>query len=206
MMKIYLTRHGESQWNVEGRLQGSFDSQLTNKGKEDSKKLQEFLAQKELKIDAIYTSVSSRAVETAEIISLNQNTTIVPSEKLREMNTGCWQGQTWSEIKRHDPNEYHNYWYSPHLYQAQNGGEDFYRVQERSVSFIEELITGYKEENLLVVSHGVVLNSILNYYQKQTIQKIWDQSLILGASLSLLEVKDDQVQVVFRGLDDYLIN
>ena len=205
-MKIYLTRHGESQWNIEGRLQGSFDSQLTEKGKKDSQKLHQYLEQQDIRLDNIYTSTSTRAIETTSIIASSRKLSPILTEKIKEMDTGDWQGQTWSEIKRHDPNEYHNYWYSPHLYQAQNGGEDFYRVQERSVSFIKELITGNSEKNLLVVSHGVVLNSILNYYQKQPIQNFWDQSLILGASLSLLEVKEDQVQVVFRGVDDYLIN
>lgn len=205
-MKIYLTRHGESQWNLEGRLQGSFDSILTAKGIEDSWKLSKYLEQEKIGIDRIYTSVSSRAVETAEIIAKSRKLEPIPLKELKEMNSGSWQGRTWSEIKRLNPKGYKNYWQSPHLYQAENAGEDFKKVEDRVLAFINRIIKENENKNLLIVSHGVVLTSLLNYYQNQPIRKFWDQPPIQGASLSLIEIRAEQARVVFRGLDDYLKN
>lgn len=65
-MNIYLMRHGQTQWNVENRLQGRKDSHLTEKGRQDAALLGECIHT--MNLDAIYTSVSSRAIQTAQIV------------------------------------------------------------------------------------------------------------------------------------------
>lgn len=203
-MNIYLTRHGESQWNVEDRLQGSLDSTLTKKGYEDSHKLKAYLQQQGVKIDCIYSSPSVRALETANIIAADRGLTIRKHSALKEMNVGSWQGQRWATIKRKYPTEYFRYWNQPEQYQGQSGGEDFHAVHNRLRFFVEEMMRENHGENVLIVSHGVILNSIFNYYQKQPLSKLWIQPIVAGASLSLVKKEADAVKLIYRNQQTHL--
>lgn len=204
-MKIYLIRHGESQWNLENRLQGSEDSLLTDKGKEDSHKLGDYLNNLGIEIDRIYSSNSLRTISTAEIIRKDKKIEIKSSQALKEMNVGTWQGMTWSEIRDKFPVEYTHYWESPDLYQANNGGEDFYAVKRRAVSFLNQFVKMDTDQTILIVSHGVTLNSIFNYCQKQTIKDFWFQPLIESTALSLIEINEEkQLNLKFIGKLDHL--
>lgn len=189
-MKIYLVRHGESQWNLENRLQGSQDSALTKKGIEDLYMLRKYFVKKKIHFHKIYSSDSKRAMESAKILNLKREVEIKKAPALKEMNVGSWQGKTWEEIKRKYPLAYKNYWYSPDLYEAKDGGEDFHNVEERAVNFIEDLFQEDGEENILIVSHGVTIKSIVNYYQNKLIHEFWKESPIESASLTLIEAND----------------
>lgn len=196
-MKIYLTRHGETKWNVEGRLQGSKDSPLTKKGIEDAKALGHRLSKVDL--DVIYSSTSPRAMITAEIIRGKRNIKIIQMDALKEMDTGDWQGRTLKEIEKNHPQEYHNYWNSPHLYRAANGGEKFNQVQRRAIAVIKDIINEKRYQSILIISHGVTLKSIITYYQGKPIERIWDPPIIRGGSLSLMEAYGNDIAIPFLG-------
>lgn len=196
-MKIYLIRHGETQWNIERRLQGCGDSPLTEKGTMDAKLLGGKL--KEIDIDIIYSSTSKRAINTSKIIKGKRNIEIALEEDLREMSIGNWQGRTWDEIKIMSPQEYYKYWNAPHLYIGMNGGENFDQVEKRVVSFIDNIIQAKKYKNIIVVSHGVTVKSIITYYQKKSMDLLWEPPLIEATSLSLIEVDEKDIKVVFSG-------
>lgn len=196
-MRIYLTRHGQTEWNTENRLQGWEDSSLTGKGIADAKLLANRL--KDMDIDIIYSSSSPRAIATAEIVRGNKDVEIVVEQDLREMGVGDWQGKTLEEINRSSPEESHNYWHAPHLYMNTNGGENFFQVQRRAIAVVENIIRQRKHENTLIISHGVTLKSIITYYQNRPMEKLWDPPIVEGASLSLIEVVDENIKVSFYG-------
>lgn len=98
---LYLTRHGETKWNVEKRMQGWQDSPLTEKGRQDAKRLGKRLEAVELA--AIYTSTSGRALETAELVRGGRLIPIYQDERLREIQLGDWEGKTHDEIRQMDP-------------------------------------------------------------------------------------------------------
>lgn len=196
-MKIYLIRHGQTQWNIERRLQGTCDSPLTKKGIKDAKLLGDRL--REIDIDIIYSSLSPRAMNTSKIIKGKRNIEIVAEQALKEMNVGSWQGRTWDDIKRSSPQEYHNYWNAPHLYAGINGGENFYQTQNRAVALIDNIIHERKYKNILLVSHGVTVQSIIAHYQNKAIDKLWELPLVQGTSLSLIEVDDGKIKIPYLG-------
>ncbi|WP_412973888.1 histidine phosphatase family protein [Paenibacillus sp. OAS669] len=88
---LYLTRHGETEWNVEGKLQGHKDSPLTNLGKRQAKWLGASL--KEIEFDAIYSSPSPRTYQTAEIIREERKIELSSCDSLKEIGLGSWEGQ-----------------------------------------------------------------------------------------------------------------
>ena len=122
-MRIYITRHGETQWNKKGLMQGWKNSDLTEKGIENAKRLGESL--KDINFDVIYTSPLGRANETAKCINGNKDTKIVLVESLKEMGFGIWEGMENSKLKELYSEQYNNFWERPHLYKPHENGESF---------------------------------------------------------------------------------
>lgn len=203
-MKIYLIRHGQSEWNVQNRLQGSSDSALTEKGMNDSQKLSNYIEEEKIEIDQIYTSKNWRAIETAKIIRADKKKEIITKDALREMNSGSWQGMTWEEIKERHPEEYFSYWNQPALYRADNKGEDFRAVSKRAINFIQKLIQYNKSKNILIVSHGVTLKAVLNYYQNRRINNFWDKPLLQGTALNLIKIERKEVKIKYTNKIEHL--
>src|SRR3989344_2130504 len=88
---FYIVRHGESEWNVKGLLQGHSDSALTKKGINQAKLVGKAL--KNVYFNAIFSSDTLRASKTAEIIAMERNLAINTTELLRERNFGRWEGK-----------------------------------------------------------------------------------------------------------------
>lgn len=92
MTELILVRHGETDWNAEGRLQGHTDRPLSGYGREQARQLADELSGEEL--DAIYASDLARARETAEIVGERLHLPVVLDPDLREKNWGTWEGLT----------------------------------------------------------------------------------------------------------------
>lgn len=89
-LKLYITRHGQTEWNIENRLQGWRDSNLTEKGIEDAVNLSERL--KDVDFTHIYTSTQKRAIETAKILRRKRDIKIIELDELKEIGFGEWEG------------------------------------------------------------------------------------------------------------------
>jgi broad specificity phosphatase PhoE len=95
---LLLVRHGETDWNAEGRLQGHTDRPLSDLGRRQARQLAGELASEEL--DAIYSSDLARARETAEIVGERLGLPVVLDPDLREKDWGTWEGLTSVERDR----------------------------------------------------------------------------------------------------------
>ena len=98
MSTLLLVRHGETDWNAEGRLQGHTDRPLSDYGREQARRLAAELAGEEF--DAVYASDLARARETAEILGARLGLPVVVDADLREKNWGTWEGLTSVERDR----------------------------------------------------------------------------------------------------------
>jgi broad specificity phosphatase PhoE len=98
-MKLLLIRHGESIGNTEGRMQGQFDSPLSDRGREQVRALGGRLLREGHAMAAIYTSDLSRAAETAEILAAGLNVPVVLDARLREYDIGLLTGVIWREVE-----------------------------------------------------------------------------------------------------------
>ena len=96
MLTLYFVRHGETDWNVENRVQGQLDSKLTEKGTRDVLNLRTSI--KNINWQAVYSSPSRRALHTAELLTA-QRIKIIEDNRIKEMNLGTFEGMTWDEIK-----------------------------------------------------------------------------------------------------------
>jgi broad specificity phosphatase PhoE len=100
MTTLLLVRHGETDWNADGRLQGQTDRPLSDFGRRQARQLAEELADEEL--EAIYSSDLVRARETAEIVGERMGLPVVLDPDLREKDWGTWEGLTPVERDRVD--------------------------------------------------------------------------------------------------------
>jgi len=196
MTTIYLTRHGQTEWNKAHIMQGWQNAPLTNLGKKQAVQLGERL--KSILFDAIYSSDSDRAFNTAKIITQNRNQEINKLAALREINLGEWEGRSITEFKLSDPKEYHNFWKNPHLYTSSTG-ENFLEVKQRVIHAIEKIIEQHPQDCVLIVAHTVVVKLILAYFDNKPIQELWNLPYIHPTSLSIIQTHNQNKIISLYG-------
>lgn len=196
MTKLFITRHGQTKWNLEGRIQGHKDSNLTELGEKQAKWLGERL--KDEDIDLIVSSASGRALRTAELVRGDRAIDILQSDKLMEMHVGEWEGQLHSEVELHSPEEQKNLWNHPHLYKS-SGGESFYQVMERVKDEIELILAEHKGKKILIVTHAIALKAILAYFENKEIKDFWSGAFMHSTCLSIIEVIEDRREIMLQG-------
>lgn len=193
MLNIYLTRHGETQWNKENRLQGSKDSQLTDKGIKNAIMLGERL--NNIDFNAIYSSASERAFQTAKYIKLDKEVPIYTVEDLKEIHFGDWEGRTKEEIEAigNYNNEFHNFWNNPHTYNHKpHKGEGLTAFKQRVEGAVRRVISDNKDGNILIVIHAVVIRAIMSFTMNISTDRMWDPPFIHGTSLTIFNWDGEQ--------------
>ncbi|SDW22814.1 histidine phosphatase family protein [Paenibacillus sp. CF384] len=201
---VYLTRHGETKWNVEGKLQGHKDSPLTNLGKRQAQWLGVSL--KDIKFDAIYSSASPRAIHTAEIIRDKREVTVSSCESLMEINMGSWEGEKRSEIEREFHDEHKTFWSAPHSYIPTNGGENFFQLQDRLIPQVEEIISKHPGGNVLVVTHAIALKVIMAYFKEESLEKLWTPPIIQPTALNKVVKEEGKFNIELHGDVSHFVN
>ena len=194
MMKtmLYITRHGETEWNVEKRMQGRKNSNLTETGILQAKQLGNRM--KDLQLDVIYSSPSGRTMHTAQLIKGDRDIPIVADEHLYEIDMGVWEGHTQVELQEKYPKEFDLFWNAPDQYES-NAGESFYDARERVLKGLKYILQKHEGENVLIVSHAVTALLMMGHFERRSIRKTWDCPFMHGASLSMIEVEEGESKV-----------
>ena len=96
-LQIVLVRHGATDWNLQGRCQGSTDRELSEAGKRQAQQISSLLSDE--KFDAVYSSNLRRARQTAELISRPHSLPVHIAENRRELDPGVLEGLTFNENK-----------------------------------------------------------------------------------------------------------
>ncbi len=158
MKRLYLLRHGETEWNTKRITQGTTDIELTARGIEQAQNVANRLVSE--KIDYIYASNLSRAYETARIIGKTIGVDVETASGIREMHFGGWQGLSVEDLKNQYPKE-HIIWRSePHKWSLE-GAETLLQVQERTLTTVNNLRKKHPDKNVLLVSHGAAIKALL---------------------------------------------
>ena len=114
MTTIYMVRHGETPWNVEGRYQGQLDPPLTAKGRRQAQATAQKLAP--LGLAAIYSSDLARAAQTADALAQKTGLAVQLDPRLREIHQGVWQGVLIDDIRARWPNQIYGWEHDPWRY------------------------------------------------------------------------------------------
>jgi probable phosphoglycerate mutase len=146
---ILLARHGETDWNREGRFQGHADPPLNETGCAQAAELAAELEGVELA--AVYSSPLRRAVETAAVVAAEHGLEPVAVDALREVDVGSWQGLIRAEIEARFPEQFAR-WLD--YDQGWEDGESYEEMGRRAVAVLLELAAAHEGERILAVTHG----------------------------------------------------
>jgi alpha-ribazole phosphatase len=149
--EVWLVRHGETQWNRDQRIQGHLDVELTERGREQARRLAAWMAAERL--DAVYSSDLQRARETAEILAAGRAQPVTIEPRFRESGFGVFQGLTTAEIAERFPEAFQA-WRADALRHRPPGGETLEDLWERCYAALREHLPKHPGGRVAVVAHG----------------------------------------------------
>jgi len=153
--RILLARHGESDWNAQGRWQGHADRPLTETGRIQAECLADRLA--ETPIDVIYSSDLRRAADTARIVGERLGTPVRLDAELREVDVGSWQGLSREDVENRSPEAFRR-WRDGGT--GWEHGETYEAMAERVMAALRRIACAHPDGHLLLVSHGGAIRAI----------------------------------------------
>ncbi len=188
-MKLFLTRHGQTDWNIAGRYQGQSDTPLNETGLRQAAQIAKRLSKET--IHAIYCSDLSRAANTAQTIADFHSLEIKKDSRWRELSFGDWEGMTYQEMSAHSP-ELFEAWMKDPLTISTPNGENLAQLAKRVKAAFKEIKDGHKDQTVLVVAHSGSLQSLLAVTLGVDLNRYW-QFRVSQASLSEMNVYEDSV-------------
>lgn len=203
-MKIYIIRHGETDWNKARRLQGQSDISLNENGKKLAKRTAEAL--KEVPFTKAFSSPLSRAMETANIILEGRQIDVIADNRLLEISFGEYEGLCNAKDNYNIPDpDFHYFFDEPERYKVPNGGESISSLCERTTEFLNELIHNKACANdiILVATHGAAVRGLLSSIKGNSIAQFWNGGFHKNCAVSLLDVKDGVANLVEEGKTYY---
>jgi alpha-ribazole phosphatase/probable phosphoglycerate mutase len=189
MLNIYFVRHGETVWNTKGIMQGRLDSELTEKGVLQAKNLSEQF--ENIDFEAVYSSELGRAYKTANILKSGRDIEVKKLEQLNEKNFGVWEGMQFKDIYLKYPKEAEKFFKNPAEYDARLiNAESLIEALERFLDGIEKIKSLHSSGNILVVSHGTVLNLFFNYVEGNSVEKFSENEIMENSTYRIIEYSD----------------
>ena len=158
--RVYLIRHGETANAKDHALNGHFDIELSQKGRDQIQAIAEIL--KISPIKAVYSSDLKRTRNSAEIISIQHGLDPVCYPELRELSFGKWEGLSLKELNSKYPGEVEKRFANPATFQAE-GGETLQQLIERALPKYEQIIANHPGDEIVIMSHGGVNRVILGH-------------------------------------------
>ena len=169
MLHLMLVRHGETEWNAQGRYQGQADIPLSSLGRRQANRIAARLAGQN--IDAVYASDLRRAWQTAAAIAENNGLNVFSEPRLRELKFGILEGLTFDEAQTRYPDMLAS-WLDD-FQQTPDGAETLDAFNARVASLLNDLKENHDEQVVLLVAHGGSLSEILRVAMGLAREKRW---------------------------------
>ena len=187
--RIFLIRHGETNWNKEGRFQGQIDIPLNENGKDQARKTFEYL--KNISFNKAFSSSMHRPYETAQIIlQNNKDLKIEKIDSLVEISHGLWEGKLESEIREKWPLLLKN-WHDKPEEVIMPEGESIKDVSERSIKAFDKICLSQKDNDLsLIVAHDAVNKTLICNILGINYSNIWKIKQGNGG-ITIIDLFDD---------------
>lgn len=203
--KIYIVRHTQTVGNVEKRLTGRKDYEVTEEGKKYIELLTERL--KNTKFDKIYSSISGRAIKTVEPIAKLNHLSIETSEDLCEMNFGKYDGMKWEEVNKINPKIHEDHVKTNEI-KGIEGQETSKEVAIRMDHYIRSKAKENEGKTILISSHGVAIEAFLRNITGESFTEKREEYSQKNTSLNIVEydTEKDKFQLVLRNDIEHLKN
>lgn len=174
-MTIYVARHGETDWNREGRYQGQRESHLTQTGRQQAEALANALGK--APISRVISSPLARCVDTAAPLAARLGVDVEIDPLLIEIAHGTWEGRLREDLEREDPDVMRAWREAPERVHF-DGGESLEDVMKRWRAFAAK-VGG--NDGVAVVTHDVLVRLALLNAQERPLSQLWEPQVRNGA-------------------------
>jgi broad specificity phosphatase PhoE len=182
-----MVRHGATVASAEDRFAGVTDVDLSDEGREQTRRLSERLSDEE--IAAVYASPLGRTMETARILAGPHQLEVQPRDGLREINHGRWEQMTRREVEEKFPDEAAEWERDPYTF-APVGGESGLQVTARALPVLLELVREHPGQHILIVSHKATIRLLLSSLLGFDPRRYRDNLDQKPAALNIVDFKD----------------
>jgi len=202
MTRLLLVRHGQSEWNATGRIQGQVDIGLDEKGTHQAQRVADRLAGET--VAAIYSSPLQRARVTADAIAARFNLPVNADARLMEYDFGVISGSTWTDVVENHP-EFAERWLEDPWVVPVEGSEGRRNFAARVVSAVQDISARHPAEQVVVVAHGGTFGVYLTAMLGLDLNR--RHPFHFGnTSLSLVEVRDGTFHIHYLNNTCHLLN
>lgn len=199
-MKLYIIRHGETDWNAGKRLQGRTDIELNSEGKRLAKITSDALA--DVPFTRIYTSPLKRAYETALLIKRDRDIPIIKEERIIEISFGEYEGLSYSKDNYTVKDlQFMNFFENPKEYNPPKDAESIDELCARTSDFLEKLVhnKNMEDEVILISTHGAALRGILSSIYGIGREDFWNGGVHRNCAVTIVDVQNGITSVLEEG-------
>lgn len=186
--RLYLIRHGQTDWNLRAALQGQVDIPLNAAGVKQAGAAKEMLAG--VKFDAVYSSPLLRAQKTAQLASGLEPEQIILDDRIKEISFGSWEGKTTEELG----DKIKPFFVDPAHYIPPQEGESLQHLMARAGDFAREVLKKHEGETVLAAGHGASLHGLITAALGRPIQEFW-QADLGNCCIAVLESEGGEFQL-----------
>jgi probable phosphoglycerate mutase len=184
--RVFVVRHGATVLTTEDRFAGETDVPLSDDGRGQLRRLAERLSGE--KIAAVYASPLGRTMETGRILAAPHGLRVEPSDGLREISHGHWEGKTRAEVEKEYPAEYARWQGDPYNF-APPGGETGLSVTARSIPALLAIVSAHENEQVIVASHKATIRLMIGSLIGLDLRRYRDFLDQSPASLNILDFR-----------------
>lgn len=204
-MRLYIVRHGETDWNKARRVQGHADIPLNEYGIHLAEQTAEGM--KDIPFDLAYTSPLIRAKQTAEILLAGRDIPVLESEGIKELGFGAYEGMCCSGENRDTESEkFKSFFTDTGNYVPAEGGESIQALMERTGKFLRELCgdDALSGKQILVSTHGAAMTALLNQIRGNfEIADFWKWQVPANCAVTIVEAKGGVPAIVEENIIYY---
>ena len=174
-MLFYLVRHGQTDWNRAGKIQGTTDIPLNETGRQQAEQLATVLKERS-------GYPAKTRIDAAEILAKEEKLPLRRLTGLRERDFGCWEGKSWQQVEAEYPDEFH-LWREQPMVGIPSGGESRKSCEARSERAIRQILEETAGD-AVIVAHGGILVFLMNYLLR--FHREPQEIIVANASLSVV--------------------
>lgn len=199
--RLIFVRHAEAEGNLIREFHGFTDGDITEKGHKQAKRAAESL--KDTPIDILYSSSLKRTLQTAQYIADIKNLPIIRTDKLKEINGGDWERQSWEVLPDKWPEAYETWEKKPHLHQMPNG-ESMAEFQKRLIEEVEHIIAQNKGKNICIVTHGTALRALMCYFMACPLDEMINTPWYDNTAITVMDYEYGKFNIIRAGNSSHL--
>ncbi len=192
MTTLHLIRHGQTDWNAIRRVQGTSESTLTPLGETQAATVRERWGGKQF--DRVFSSDLQRTRQTTHILLDGQTDQVDYRSTLREIHLGPWEGVMLDDAIRDFPEQADFFRNRPSQFSL-DGAETFHQLQNRARQAVEQIVDECSGQEVLIVSHGAFIKSLMLAYANRSLDKMWHPPELQNCGHSIVVFEDGEPQI-----------